>query len=128
MLASATCLVTNFAIYFFDMVKTGIMGETNKAGAAYGSGYCDGQCTRDLKWVNGKDNNEGWVPNKADPYDNRGSGDMGACCAEMDLWEPNKVATAFTPHPATNPCLLVCMKDAECGSQNAVRFIAPTDP
>merc|ERR1712127_821415 len=29
------------------------------------------------------------------------TGDMGACCAEMDLWEANKVATAFTPHPTT---------------------------
>ena len=26
-------------------------------------------------------------PNKADPYDNSGTGNMGACCAEMDLWE-----------------------------------------
>ena len=33
MLTSATCLVTNFAIYFSEMVKTGIMGETKKAGA-----------------------------------------------------------------------------------------------
>jgi len=118
---------TNSAIYFSEMEKTGNMGETNKAGAAYGTGYCDGQCARDLKWVNGKGNNEGWVPNKADPYDNSGTGDMGACCAEMDLWEANKVATAFTPHPATNPGLHVCMKDAECGSQDGDRFIAPTD-
>jgi len=118
---------TNSAIYFSEMEKTGNAGETNKAGAAYGTGYCDGQCARDLKWVNGKGNNEGWVPNAADPYDNSGSGDMGACCAEMDLWEANKVATAFTPHPATNPGLHVCMKDAECGSQDGDRFIAPTD-
>jgi cellulose 1,4-beta-cellobiosidase len=118
---------TNSAIYFSEMEKTGNMGETNKAGAAYGTGYCDGQCARDLKWVNGKGNNEGWVPNKADPYDNSGTGDMGACCAEMDLWEANKVATAYTPHPATNPGLHVCMKDAECGSQDGDRFIAPTD-
>ena len=63
------------------------MGETNNAGAAYRTGYCDGQCARDLKWVNGKGNNEGWVPNKADHYDNSGTGNMGACCAEMDLWD-----------------------------------------
>ena len=118
---------TNSAIYFSEMEKTGDAGPTNKAGAAYGTGYCDGQCARDLKWVNGKGNNEGWVPNTADPYDNSGTGDMGACCAEMDLWEANKVATAFTPHPATNPGLHVCMKDEECGSQDGDRFIAPTD-
>jgi cellulose 1,4-beta-cellobiosidase len=118
---------TNSAIYFSEMDKTGNAGPTNKAGAAYGTGYCDGQCARDLKWVGGKANSEGWTPNKADPYNNSGEGDMGACCAEMDLWEANKVATAFTPHPATYPGLHVCMKDEECGSQQGDRFKAPTD-
>merc|ERR1712072_1046290 len=51
----------------------------------------------------------------------------GACCAEMDLWEANKIATAFTPHPAQNPGLTVCMKDEECGRQDGDRFISPTD-
>merc|ERR1712046_30294 len=69
----------------------------------------------------------GWIPNKNDPYDNSGEGNMGACCAEMDLWEANKVATAFTPHPATIEGLHVCMGDEECGSQDGDRFIAPTD-
>ena len=82
---------TNLAIHFSDMEKA--------------VGYCDGQCARDLKWVNGKSNGEGWVPNKADPYDNSGTGDMGACCAVMDLWEANE----------------------ECGSRDGDRFIAPTD-
>merc|ERR1719158_1940305 len=118
---------TNAAIYFSEMEKTGNAGPTNKAGAAYGTGYCDGQCARDLKWVNGKANSEGWTPNTADPYNNSGKGNMGACCAEMDLWEANKVATAFTPHPAANPGLTVCMKDEECGRQDGDRFISPTD-
>jgi cellulose 1,4-beta-cellobiosidase len=26
----------------------------NKAGAAYGVGYCDSQCPRDLKFINGE--------------------------------------------------------------------------
>ena len=86
--------------------------------------YCDGQCARDLKGVNAKGNNKGWAPSKADPYHNSGTGDRGACCAEMDMWEANKVATAFTPHPATNPNLHVCIKDAECGSQDGNRFSA----
>jgi hypothetical protein len=43
------------------------------------------------------------------------------CCAEMGLWEANKVATAL------HPGLYVCMKDDECGSQDGDRFIAPTD-
>jgi len=118
---------TNAAIYFSEMEKTGNMGETNKAGAAYGTGYCDGQCARDLKWVNGKANSDGWTPNAADPYKNSGEGNMGACCAEMDLWEANKVATAYTPHPAANPGLYVCMGDEECGRQDGERFICPTD-
>ena len=54
--------------------------------------FCYGQCARDLKWVNGKVNNEGWVLNLKGSYNNSGQGDMGACCAEMDLWEANKVA------------------------------------
>ena len=32
----------------------------------------------------------GLGPNKADPYDNGGTGDRGACCAELDLLEANK--------------------------------------
>jgi len=118
---------TNAAIYFSEMEKTGNKGATNQAGAPYGTGYCDGQCARDLKWVNGKANSEGWTPNTDDPYNNSGEGDMGACCAEMDLWEANKIATAFTPHPAANPGLTVCMKDEECGRQDGDRFISPTD-
>merc|ERR1719213_689929 len=109
------------------MDKTGNKGALNEAGAPYGTGYCDGQCARDLKWVAGKANSEGWIPNKADPYNNSCEGNMGACCAEMDLWEANKVATAFTPHPATIEGLHVCMGDEECGSQDGDRFIAPTD-
>jgi len=27
--------------------------STNKAGAKYGTGYCDSQCPRDVKFVNG---------------------------------------------------------------------------
>lgn len=26
----------------------------NEAGAAYGTGYCDSQCPRDLKFINGE--------------------------------------------------------------------------
>merc|ERR1712183_406998 len=48
-------------------------------------------------------------------------------CAEMDLWEANMVATAFTPHPAEQPGLNVCMGDEECGRQDGDRFISPTD-
>jgi len=118
---------TNGAIYFSEMEKTGNKGGDNAAGAPYGTGYCDGQCARDLKWVNGKANVKGWVPNKDDPYSNCGTGDLGACCAEMDLWEGNMISTAFTAHPAVNPGLVVCDTDKECGSQTGDRYIAPVD-
>ena len=26
----------------------------NKAGAKYGTGYCDAQCPHDIKWINGE--------------------------------------------------------------------------
>lgn len=28
--------------------------DTNKAGAKYGTGYCDAQCPQDIKYINGK--------------------------------------------------------------------------
>jgi len=38
------------------MDKDGGMAKypTNKAGAKYGVGYCDAQCPRDLKFINGQ--------------------------------------------------------------------------
>lgn len=63
---------------------------TNKAGAKYGTGYCDAQCARDLKFVGGKANIEGWVPSSNDA--NAGVGPYGACCAEMDVWGTQHIA------------------------------------
>lgn len=46
----------NGAVYFVSMDEDGGMAKysTNKAGAKYGTGYCDSQCARDLKWIGGK--------------------------------------------------------------------------
>lgn len=46
----------NGALYFSEMAADGGMSEfpTNKAGAKYGTGYCDSQCPKDLKFINGK--------------------------------------------------------------------------
>lgn len=46
----------NAALYFVAMEEDGGMGSypSNKAGAKYGTGYCDAQCARDLKFVGGK--------------------------------------------------------------------------
>jgi cellulose 1,4-beta-cellobiosidase len=47
---------TNSALYFVAMDADGGMtrNTTNKAGAKYGTGYCDSQCPRNLKFVAGK--------------------------------------------------------------------------
>jgi cellulose 1,4-beta-cellobiosidase len=46
----------NGALYFVSMDADGGMAKysTNKAGAKYGTGYCDSQCPRDLKFINGE--------------------------------------------------------------------------
>lgn len=46
----------NGALYFVAMDADGGLSkyENNKAGARYGTGYCDSQCPRDLKFINGK--------------------------------------------------------------------------
>lgn len=46
----------NGALYFVSMDEDGGMSKypTNKAGAKYGTGYCDAQCPRDLKFINGR--------------------------------------------------------------------------
>lgn len=46
----------NGALYFVSMDLDGGMSKysSNKAGAQYGTGYCDAQCPRDLKFIDGK--------------------------------------------------------------------------
>ena len=68
---------------------------TNEAGAKLGTGYCDAQCPHDLKWINGEANIIGWNSSKTDP--NAGVGKYGTCCAELDIWEANKISTQVKP-------------------------------
>jgi cellulose 1,4-beta-cellobiosidase len=46
----------NGALYFVSMDRDGGMSRfpNNRAGARYGTGYCDGQCPRDLKFISGQ--------------------------------------------------------------------------
>lgn len=46
----------NGALYFSEMDEDGGMSRfpTNKAGAKYGTGYCDAQCPQDVKFINGE--------------------------------------------------------------------------
>ncbi|KAF2469588.1 glycoside hydrolase [Lindgomyces ingoldianus] len=109
----------NGALYFVSMPQKG----HGTPGAKYGtgrhslflvtiSGYCDAQCARDLKFINGEANVEGWQPSSNDP--NAGVGGKGACCAEMDIWEANSIATALTPHSCQPEGYSVCT-DTGCG-------------
>ena len=91
----------NGALYFVEMQEDGGLSEYsgNKAGAQYGTGYCDAQCPQDIKFIDGEANSVGWNPSPTDP--NAGSGQWGSCCAEMDIWEANSMAEAYTAHPCT---------------------------
>ncbi|KIJ29046.1 glycoside hydrolase family 7 protein [Sphaerobolus stellatus SS14] len=91
----------NGALYFSEMDADGGLSKypNNKAGAKYGTGYCDSQCPRDLKFINGEANIAGWTPSPNDT--NADNGNWGSCCNEMDIWEANSVAAAYTPHPCT---------------------------
>jgi cellulose 1,4-beta-cellobiosidase len=121
----------NGAIYLVEMAANGDKGVgTNNAGAEYGTGYCDAQCPRDLKWIKGKANiKPKWVPNQKDPMKNIGDGGRGICCAELDLWEANKVSMQLALHPMkTEESQTVCYLEKECGSQKeGERDVGPTD-
>ncbi|KAK7037568.1 Esterase/lipase/thioesterase [Paramarasmius palmivorus] len=88
----------NGALYFVEMDADGGLSKhsSNKAGAKYGTGYCDSQCPHDIKFIGGQANVEGWAASATDP--NAGKGKYGACCAEMDIWEANSISSAYTPH------------------------------
>ncbi|KAK3197314.1 hypothetical protein GRF29_1536g1327378 [Pseudopithomyces chartarum] len=88
----------NGALYFVEMDEDGGLAKHsgNKAGAKYGTGYCDTQCPHDIKFIDGEANSEGWNPSDSDV--NAGAGKYGACCHEMDIWEANSISAAYTPH------------------------------
>jgi len=109
----------NGALYTVEMDETGDLGGNNKAGAKYGTGYCDGQCPRDMKFVQGRANNQ-------DYNATTDTGSLGYCCAEMDLWEANSEATALTGHPAKAPGRVIC-EGTECGNQGDDRYTGQTD-
>jgi len=90
----------NGALYFVEMDGKGGKGlGANTAGAKFGTGYCDAQCPHDIKWMDGEANVDGA---------------HGMCCFEMDIWEANKMATAFTPHPCSVKGAYKCT-GTDCG-------------
>ena len=104
----------NGALYFVEMAADGGKSEfpTNEAGARLGTGYCDAQCPHDLKWISGEANLIGWNASKTSP--DRGTGHYGTCCAELDIWEANKVSTQMTVHGCSTQGPYRC-EGIECG-------------
>ncbi|UPK98023.1 hypothetical protein LCI18_008958 [Fusarium solani-melongenae] len=118
----------NGALYFVSMDKDGGKSRfsTNKAGAKYGTGYCDAQCPRDVKFINGVANSDDWKPSASDK--NAGVGKYGTCCPEMDIWEANKISTAYTPHPCKSLTQQSCEGDACGGTYSSTRYAGTCDP
>ena len=90
----------NGALYFVEMAADGGKSALNKPGAPYGTGYGDAQCPTDIKYINGFAN-----INKT-----------GACSNEMDIWEANSMATAYTPHVCSVSGVLACTDPKTCGT------------
>jgi len=118
----------NGALYFVSMDADGGLSKYsgNKAGAKYGTGYCDSQCPRDLKFINGEANVVDWTPSTND--NNAGMGSYGSCCSEMDIWEANNMAAAFTPHPCTEIGQTRCQGDSCGGTYSSDRYAGVCDP
>ncbi|KAK3331984.1 glycoside hydrolase [Cercophora scortea] len=118
----------NGALYFVSMDEDGGLSKYsgNKAGAKYGTGYCDAQCPRDLKFINGEANSAQWKESSNDP--NAGVGQYGSCCTEMDIWEANSISTAYTPHPCTTLGQHRCEGDGCGGTYSDTRYAGTCDP
>ncbi|RFU25898.1 hypothetical protein B7463_g10441, partial [Scytalidium lignicola] len=118
----------NGALYMVPMAADGGVSQypNNKAGAQYGVGYCDSQCPRDLKFINGEANSDGWQP--ASNSVNTGLGNYGSCCAEMDIWEANSISAALTPHSADTVTQTRCTGNDCGGTYSDDRYSGTTDP
>ncbi|CAK0864337.1 unnamed protein product, partial [Prorocentrum cordatum] len=117
--SSLTCGI-NAGLYFVEMPANGGSGE---AGARFGAGYCDAQCPRHLKFVDGLANTEGWAKTTAktpegDEVEVGPVGRWGSCCAELDVFEANREATALTVHPCSIDGAQRCDGSGECGDPN----------
>jgi cellulose 1,4-beta-cellobiosidase len=88
----------NTALYLSEMSITGDQDRLNTAGAKYGTGYCDAQCPKN-NFLKGRANLAG----------------KGACCNEMDIWEANREAMTFTPHPCNITGVFAC-SEPDCGN------------
>lgn len=128
----------NSALYFVPMDPDGGLARypTNNAGAEYGTGYCDTDCTMGLKFVGGKANVEGWMPSPTD--DSAGKGTRGSCCPQFTVWNSNAHSFAMSshicPHTNTNTNGSFICEGENCGfaahgpSSNWPRYPAGCNP
>lgn len=118
----------NGALYFVSMDADGGSSKypTNVAGAKYGTGYCDSQCPRDLKFIAGQANVDGWEPSANN--NNTGIGGNGSCCSEMDIWEANSISEALTPHPCETIGQYTCSGNDCGGTYSTNRYAGECDP
>lgn len=117
----------NGALYFVSMDADGGQSKYagNKAGAKYGTGYCDSQCPQDIKFIDGKANSKGWKPSANSA--STGKGMTGSCCSEMDIWEANSISTALTPHVCSGGGQTACNNATSCGSGADTRYAGLCD-
>eukprot|EP01052_Picozoa_sp_SAG31_P014696 SAG31_NODE_922_length_10976_cov_8.838742_4_plen_64_part_00 len=54
----------------------------NKAGAQYGTGYCDAQCPHDIKFINGEANVLDWTGSDS----SSGTGAISRCARAVQLY------------------------------------------
>ena len=114
----------NGALYMVQMDGDGGKARFpgNKAGARYGTGYCDAQCPHDAKFIDGEANLLDWNGTSTG-----GFGRYGSCCVEMDLWEANSMATAFTAHSCSVKAQTRC-EGVECGDEGkGERYVGTCD-
>merc|ERR1712179_410428 len=62
--------------------------------------------------ITGEANILEWTPSEVDI--NSGKGYYGSCCVELDIWEANSVASAFTLHPCNTVGNVRC-EGVDCG-------------
>ncbi|KAG8938194.1 hypothetical protein FRC04_009309 [Tulasnella sp. 424] len=99
----------NDALYFSEMDADDGMSKypTNKTCAKNGTGYCDSQRPRNLKFIAGQANNIDWVGTSAKSV----IGNCISCYKEMDIWEANSISAAYTLHPCDIAGLYWCRGD-----------------
>jgi len=96
------------SVYFVGMRPDGHQVGGNKAGARFGTGYCDAHCPRDLQFVAGEANMLDW-----DLDANMGR--YGHCCHELRLWRANAQDASLSMHPCSFDGAARCEGGA-CGS------------